>query len=150
MGLVINNTLNDINHGHLFEQFDFTTSQHTRELPVNYGGPVETNRGFVIYRHEDLFLDDAIIVIDDMAVSGSIGLLEEIAKGNGPKECILALGYAGWSANQLEEEIEENSWLTVPADSDLVFDANNDRKWQRAAFGNGIDLGKLSTVAGHA
>ena len=150
MGLIINQTLPDVDYGDLLNQFDLPKHIINSSLSVNYGGPVETNRGFVIYRHEDKYLDEAMITIGDMAISGSVELLTQIAQGKGPKERILALGYAGWSSNQLEDEIEDNSWISVPVDSDLVFDKNNDSKWHRASFGNGIDLSKLSTVAGHA
>ncbi|MDG1287143.1 MAG: YqgE/AlgH family protein [Rickettsiales bacterium] len=150
MGIIINHTLPKVDYGELFDQFDLPTGRINSSTPVNYGGPVEVNRGFVIYRHEDKFLQDAMLQMGDMAISGSIDLLRQIANNEGPKERILALGYAGWSPGQLEEEIEENSWISVPVDSDLVFDKNNDRKWHRAAFAHGIDLNKLSTVAGHA
>ncbi len=150
MGIIVNQTLPDVDYADLFNQFDLPKDNIDSSLSVNYGGPVEVNRGFVIYRHEDEFLDEAMITMGDMAISGSIDLLKKIAEGKGPKERILALGYAGWSPNQLEDEIEDNSWISVPVDSDLIFDTNNDSKWHRVSFGNGIDLTKLSTVAGHA
>ncbi len=150
MGLIVNHTLPNVDYRELFEQFDLPTGKIDDSKSVHYGGPVEMNRGFVIYRHENKFIDDAMLQMGDMAISGSIDLLKQIAKGEGPKERILALGYAGWSSGQLEEEIEDNSWISVPVDSSLVFDKNNDTKWHRAAFANGIDLNKLSTVAGHA
>ncbi len=150
MGIIINQTLPDVDYGDLCSQFDLPVNAIDSNLSIHYGGPVEANRGFVIYRHQDKYLDEAILTVGDMAISGSIDLLRQISEGNGPKERILALGYAGWSANQLEGEIEDNSWISVPASSDIVFSNNNDSKWHRASFGNGIDLSKLSTVAGHA
>jgi putative transcriptional regulator len=150
MGIIVNHTLPNVDYGALFEQFDLPVEYINSSLSVNYGGPVEVNRGFVLYKHEDNFLDHAMLIVDDMAVSGSIDLLTKISHNQGPKECLLALGYAGWSPGQLEEEIEQNSWISVPVDSDLVFDKNNDSKWSRAAFMHGIDLNKLSTTVGHA
>lgn len=150
MGLIVNHHLPNVDYGELFEQFNLPTKQIDKSLPVGYGGPVEVNRGFVIYRHEDRFLDEAMLKIGDLAISGSIELLRLIAQNKGPAESMLVLGYAGWSSGQLEDEMEENSWLSVPVDSDIIFDKDNDRKWHRAAFSNGIDLSKLSTVAGHA
>ena len=150
MGIIINHLLPDVQYRDLFEQFELPQSHIDGSEKVYYGGPVEVNRGFVIYRHEDRFLGEAMLQMDDLAISGSIDLLRQIALGEGPKEVILSLGYAGWSPGQLEEELEENSWITVPVDSNLVFDKNNDSKWHRASFMNGIDIHKLSTVAGHA
>lgn len=150
MGLIINHPLPEIRLGDLFEQFHIDDASIDTSRPVNYGGPVEVNRGFVIYRHEDKFIDGAMLRMGDMAISGSIDLLEKIAHGKGPKEYLLTLGYAGWSPGQLEDEIEDNSWISVPVDSKLIFDKQNDTKWHRAAFAHGIDLSKLSTVAGHA
>lgn len=150
MGIIVNQSLPEVNYADLLEQFNLPKHKIDSSVSVNYGGPVEVNRGFVIYRHEDRFLDEAMITMGDVAISGSMGLLQKIAEGTGPKQRIITLGYAGWSPNQLEEEIEDNSWISVPVNSDLVFDKNNDRKWHRASFGNGIDLSKLSTVAGHA
>ncbi len=150
MGIIINQPLPHLDKTEIFKQFDFKASASKTIHSIHYGGPVESQRGFVIYPHENKFLEDALITIGDIAISNSIDLLQKVAQNNGPKQSLLALGYAGWSAGQLEEEIEENCWLSVPLDLELIFDKNNDSKWQRAAFANGIDITKLSTVAGHA
>ncbi len=150
MGIIINQRLPEVTYGNLFDQFELDEIKTNTQKSVHYGGPVEANRGFVLYRHEGDFLKDAMLQIGELAISGTIEILEHIAADTGPKEYLLALGYAGWSPGQLEKEIENNSWISVPLDSKLIFDRNNDSKWQRAAFSHGIDLTKLSTVAGHA
>lgn len=150
MGIIINHTLDNVRYADLFEQLTLPTAALHQNLPVHYGGPVEVNRGFVIYEHEGRFLPEAMLTVGGIAISGSLGILKSIAAGAGPKRSLLALGYAGWAAGQLESEMEENSWISVPASIDLIFDQANTHKWERAAMLQGVDLRKLSTVAGHA
>ncbi len=150
MGIIINHTLENIHYSDLFEQLTLPTASLQVNPSVHYGGPVEVNRGFVIYEHEQRHLKDAMLVVGDIAISGSLGILKSIAEGNGPKRCLLALGYAGWAPGQLESEIEENSWISVPLSTDLIFDDSQEEKWERAAKLEGIDLRKFSTMAGHA
>jgi putative transcriptional regulator len=150
MGLIINHTLDSVHYDELFTQLNISRANLRQELPIHYGGPVEINRGFVVFEHKGRFLDEAMITVGDIAISGSLNLLRNIAEGTGPEKRLLALGYAGWSPGQLEEEIENNSWISVPVDNAIVFDNNNMNKWQRAALTHGIDLNKFSTTAGHA
>ena len=150
MGIIINHTLENLSYEDLFEQLSMPADKLKNTLPVHYGGPVEVNRGFVIYRHDEKFLDDAMLIIGEIAISVSLNLLQAIAAGEGPKDRLLALGYAGWAPGQLEAEIKINSWISVPVSSELLFDQNNPRKWERAAMLQAVDLSKLSTVAGHA
>ena len=111
--------------------------------------PWRSSRGFVL--HSADYVQDSTLVIDeDIALTATIDVLKAIASGNGPKERVLALGYAGWAAGQLDAEIQANGWLMVPADHDLVFGLDNDTKWQRAIAKLGVDLSLLSTEAGHA
>ena len=93
---------------------------------------------------------EALVIDDNIALTATIDVLKAIASGNGPKERVLALGYAGWAAGQLDEEIQANGWLMVPADHDLVFGLDNESKWQRAIAKLGVDLSLLSSEAGHA
>jgi putative transcriptional regulator len=150
MGIIINHTLDNIFYSDLFEQLGLPTTALTVNPTVHYGGPVEVNRGFVIYEHDERYLKEAMLVVGNVAISGSLGVLKAISEDSGPKRCLLALGYAGWGPKQLEAEIEENSWISVPLNSDLIFDQSQEEKWERAAQLQGIDLRKFSTMAGHA
>lgn len=118
-------------------------------LRIVRGGPVETGRGFVLHS-SDFFLKDSTLAIDDdVSLTATLDILKAIASGQGPKQAILALGYAGWSPGQLENEIQHNGWLHCPADADLIF-GDIDGKYQRALAKLGIDLAALSNEAGHA
>jgi putative transcriptional regulator len=120
-----------------------------RPQPVHFGGPVDPGRGFVL--HSADYREEATLdITGDFAMTATIDILRAIGKGEGPRQCLLALGYAGWAPGQLDAEIQANGWLSVPADPDLVFDDEQDGKWQRALKKLGIDLSMLSTDAGHA
>jgi putative transcriptional regulator len=120
-----------------------------RPQPVHFGGPVDPGRGFVL--HSADYREDATLdITGDFAMTATIDILRAIGKGEGPRQSLLALGYAGWAPGQLDAEIQANGWLSVAADSGLVFDDADDSKWQRALKKLGIDLSMLSTDAGHA
>jgi len=150
MGIIVNHTLDNITYHDLFEQLDITHSSGLNFKQVHYGGPVEINRGFVIYEDNGRFTHDAMLTVNGISISGSVSILRSIAEGDGPERCMLALGYAGWAPGQLEEEIQSNSWISVPVSQHLVFDGNNSTKWERAGMLQGVDLSKLSSTAGHA
>ena len=154
MGLVLNRPLEDVHYGDVYEQLKLHGPLHEGDRAVHFGGPVEMNRGFVLYPADadHTFESEGAesVTIGEVSVSTSTKMLERIAEGSGPKKHILTIGYAGWEAGQLERELEENSWLTVPASLPLIFDRDHETKWERAAFSLGVDIGKLSTVAGHA
>lgn len=150
MGVILNHKLDQVTYQDMFEQLNLPSNPHVATLPVYYGGPVEVNRGFLLYEHQGQYLDEAMAVVGEVAISGSLGVLKTIAAGGGPKRHLLALGYAGWAPGQLEEEIQENSWFSVPMDSDLIFSNNLSDKWQQAGKLQGIDISKFSTLAGHA
>ncbi|MEM9684241.1 MAG: YqgE/AlgH family protein, partial [Pseudomonadota bacterium] len=118
-------------------------------LPVHFGGPVESGRGFVL-QTTDYDADGTLDVSGDIALTSSIDVLEAIAGGRGPSKSMLALGYAGWGPGQLEIEIQENGWLTVAADDAILFGDENDGKWRDAMSKLGIDIGVLSSTAGRA
>lgn len=121
-----------------------------QEIQVLSGGPVQTDRGFVLHS-PDFFIDNSTLPIDDgVSLTATIDILRAIAAGNGPDHALLALGYAGWDAGQLEEEIQHNGWLTCPANPDLLFDPDHSSKYTRALRSIGIDLSRLSHSAGHA
>jgi putative transcriptional regulator len=119
-------------------------------MKVMKGGPVETGRGFVLHS-SDFFIKNATLPIDDgVCLTATLDILKAIAKGNGPRHALLALGYAGWAPGQLESEIQHNGWLHCPADSELIFGRDVEDKYERALQKLGIELAMLSSEAGHA
>jgi putative transcriptional regulator len=157
MGIVLNKPASDVSFPDLLVQLDIIPEKEVIRLPsrvgrmhVLMGGPVETSRGFVLHT-PDFFIDQSTLPIDDgICLTATVDILRAIAKGGGPQIALLALGYASWSAGQLESEIQANGWLNCPADADLVFDSALEVKYDLALRKIGIDLGMLSTQAGHA
>ncbi len=121
----------------------------TRDFVVRNGGPVDRSRGFVLHS-DDYKVDSSLPVSDEICLTATVDILRAISNGRGPRRALMALGYAGWGAGQLETEIAENGWLTCPASADLLFDADLDRKYDRIMHMIGIDLVRLSPTAGHA
>ena len=120
------------------------------DVKVLKGGPVETGRGFVLHS-ADYFIENSTLPIDEgICLTATLDILKAIARGNGPESAVLALGYAGWAPGQLEHEIQENGWLHCAADSELIFGNDIDGKYDKALHKIGIDIGKLSSEAGHA
>src|SRR5690349_13489041 len=157
MGIIVNRPAGSIDFPGLLVQLEIIKKTEQIELPENAetmrvlkGGPVETGRGFVLHS-SDFFIEDATLRIDnEICLTATIDILKAIARGAGPKHAILALGYAGWAAGQLESEIQENGWLHCDADPDLIFGDDIEEKYQRALRKIGIDPGMLSNEAGHA
>ena len=157
MGIIVNRPAGSIDFPGLLVQLDIIKKAEQIKLPetaesmkVLRGGPVETGRGFVLHS-SDFFIKDATLQIDDgICLTATVDILKAIAKGSGPKHAILALGYAGWAAGQLENEIQHNGWLHCAADPELIFGSDADEKYLRALRKIGIDPGMLSTNAGHA
>jgi putative transcriptional regulator len=157
MGIIVNRPAGSIDFPGLLVQLDIIKKDDQIKLPENAeslkvlkGGPVETGRGFVLHS-SDFFIQDATLRIDQgICLTATVDILKAIAKGSGPKHAILALGYAGWAAGQLESEIQDNGWLHCDADSDLIFGADIGEKYTRALRKIGIDPGMLSNEAGHA
>ena len=149
MGIVINR-VTDLHLGDIFEQLDIEPDKATNsESAVYLGGPVQNNRGFVL--HEPLGnWESTLTVTDKFGVSTSRDILEAIAQNRGPEKFLVALGYAGWGAGQLEREISENSWLSGPASRSIIFDLPVEQRWKAAAQLVGVDLTTLSGEAGHA
>ncbi len=149
MGLVVNKLADNVSFPDLLDQLNIQTGSVENEIFVHFGGPVETGRGFVL--HSSDYVQDATLVIDEnVGLTATVDILKSIAEGSGPDRSLLALGYAGWGAGQLDEEIQANGWLTVAPDVPLVFDGDLDGKWERAMNKMGIDFSKLSGDAGHA
>ena len=149
MGLVVNKLMDNISFPDLLDQLNLTGSDTPDGIKVHFGGPVETGRGFVL--HSADYVQDATLVIDDtVALTATIDILKAIATGKGPKHSLLALGYAGWGPGQLDDEIQRNGWLSVPADDRLIFGEGLDERWERAIAKLGINASMLSGAAGRA
>ena len=149
MGLVINKPIDSLTFPDLLKQLEIETGDAEQQIRVHFGGPVESARGFVLhsadYEHES-----TLVVNEQFSLTATIDVLKALADGSGPGRSILALGYAGWAPGQLDDEIRNNGWLTAPASEQLVFEIDNEQKWEASAQQIGIDLGKLSSDAGHA
>lgn len=151
MGFVINKPMTSISYTELLEQLEIEVSEdRASEVgPVHYGGPVESGRGFVLHSTE--FEREGTSPIDDLvSLTSTVDVLRAIAEGSGPRRYITALGYAGWGAGQLDQEIQRNDWLHVEADEALLFEYDLAAKWERALAKIGIRPEMLSGAAGHA
>jgi putative transcriptional regulator len=149
MGIVVNKPLESLSFSDLLEQLEIETESIDQSIRVHFGGPVEGARGFVL--HSSDYVHDATMIVDDeFALTATVDVLKALAEGDGPRESLLALGYAGWAPGQLDMEIQNNGWLTVPADGELVFRLDNERKWQSAVARLGVDISNLSGEVGHA
>ena len=156
MGIVINQPAKNIKFPDLLKQLGVIEGVSDMRAPrgapirVVNGGPVESGRGFVLHTN-DVFIDNSTMPIEDnICLTATLDILRSIAVGEGPEQALLALGYAGWDAGQLEREIHANGWLHCEADQDIVFDAEVDTKYARALRKIGIDPAMLSSEAGHA
>jgi putative transcriptional regulator len=157
MGIVINQPAPHIKFSDLLVQLEVIPAGERIELPprageirVLRGGPVETGRGFVLHT-ADFFIDNSTLPIDEgICLTATLDILKAIARGQGPANAVLALGYAGWAPGQLETEIQSNGWLNCDSDSELLFGPNTEEKYAQAMRKIGIDPGKLASDAGHA
>jgi putative transcriptional regulator len=150
MGLIINKPLEGVLFEDLLQQLKITvTSPESIEVPVLFGGPVEIGRGFVVHSPE-VILSQTMRLSDDLAVTTMTEMLGQIATGQGPQERLFCLGYAGWTAGQLDDEIKQNAWLHAPIKSELLFHLACDKKWDAAMHLAGIDPSFLTAKAGHA
>ncbi|MBE7183565.1 MAG: YqgE/AlgH family protein [Methylobacterium mesophilicum] len=120
-----------------------------RDIVVRNGGPVDRSRGFVLHSG-DYQVDSSLAVSDDVCLTATIDMLRAISTGNGPRHALMALGYAGWGAGQLETEIASNGWLTAPASLDMLFCNDLDETYARILASIGVEIAHLSAVAGHA
>ena len=148
MGLVINRLMPDLTFTKLLEQLE-VDHPVSRDLPIHFGGPVESARGFVLHS-ADYTGDETLVMEGNVALTATVDILREIAAGGGPRRNLLALGYAGWGPGQLEAEVHENAWLNVAADEGLLFDPDVDDKWEQALRKLGVDAAMLSGTAGRA
>jgi len=146
---VINRPL-EIELSEVFEQMHIASSESSASSqPVYQGGPVHRDRGFIIHNPAHDW-ESTIQVTSELAVSTSKDILEAMSQGTGPDAALVALGYAGWGAGQLEQEMGQNAWLSGPATLEVLFRTPAERRWQRAAAGMGVALDSLSNDIGHA
>jgi putative transcriptional regulator len=156
MGLIINQRATNIDFPDLLERLGLSSSatgaeaERKKTRTVHVGGPVESGRGFVLHSADYQVHDQTLQIDSSVCLTATIDILKAIAGGAGPNRSILALGYAGWSAGQLESEIAANGWLNCPADPDLVFSSDLERKYDRALAKLGVDLSHLVSDIGHA
>jgi putative transcriptional regulator len=149
LGVIVNRPTT-LNLGGLFEQLALADAdQEIANCPVLSGGPVARERGFVLHNPGASY-DSSVAVSPDIHLTLSRDVLDAMATGTGPEQSLVALGYAGWDAGQLEQEMLSNTWLTVPASPEIIFDVPFPDRWSVAAETIGIDISKISVHAGHA
>ena len=148
MGIVINHPLK-LSLGDIFEQMEMPTNPRVGRETVLSGGPVQVERGFVLHPAGQRW-ESTLQISPEVSLTASRDIIQAMAEDRGPENAIVALGYAGWSAGQLEDEIANNAWLTVPADSHVLFNTPVEQRWSSAAKQLGIDLNLISATAGHA
>lgn len=150
MGLIINKPAQDLSLGDILAQLDLDAGATAKATPVFFGGPVEMGRGFILHSGE-YDNDASTLKVDDrFSMTATRDILEAMAAGDGPAESLAALGYAGWSPGQLEDELMQNAWLTCDAETAIVFSDDHDGKWKAALAKLGIDPLLLSAEGGNA
>jgi len=157
MGLVINQRAENLSYASLLDKLELFAAEtmddnnsSINSLPVHIGGPVSTSRGFVLHSN-DFFIDDSTLKIDEkISLTSTIDIIKAIATGKGPQQSMTAIGYSGWGPGQLEHEIQENGWLTCPADDEIIFENEIDLKYNNAMNKLGIDIAFLAHDHGHA
>ncbi len=150
MGLVVNHR-SEQNLEAIFDQLEIDcTDDAIRQTPVFLGGPVQLQQGFVLHDAAPGTYEQSLQVGEDMYLTTSLDILQDIAQGKGPDHYLVALGYAGWSAGQLEQELQDNAWLTAPASPEITFHPDIDARWQLAFDQLGFDLDSLSPTTGSA
>ncbi|MGH1471915.1 MAG: YqgE/AlgH family protein [Cellvibrionaceae bacterium] len=148
LGFVINHPL-DIKLNEIYQQLELDDLSTSQQQEVLCGGPLQPENGFILHSNDKTF-ESSLTISSDICLTASKDVLVEMAKNNGPEKAIVALGYAGWSPGQLEKEISENAWLTVPADPNIIFDVPCEQRWASVSKYLGIDLNLIHSTAGHA
>ncbi|WP_372765013.1 YqgE/AlgH family protein [Litorivivens sp.] len=149
MGIVVNHPL-DVRVDEVLDQLSLADAAYPHNEPVFAGGPLHTDRGFVLHSSAAQRWQESIAISSDIQLTTSLDILGDIATNAGPPYNLIALGYAGWAPGQLEAELEENAWLTVPADHHLLFEVPHHKKLDAALRKMGVDLAKLAPYTGHA
>ena len=148
MGIIINKKIDYDLYPDLLEQLGIDNPLVGKKLYIRYGGPVESGRGFVLHSDE-VIRKETLTIEKGIALTSTSEFFENLSKGNGPKNSILALGYAGWGPGQIENELLSNSWMTVRSDSNFIFDESVNNKWKDAYKLLGVDPNKLSYNSGN-
>ncbi|WP_444920740.1 YqgE/AlgH family protein [Microbulbifer sp. CnH-101-G] len=148
MGIVIN-APSKVHWREVFEQLSLQDSSQRGSEAVLLGGPISPEQGFVLHGAGVQF-DSTTEINMEISLTASRDILESLASGHGPDDVLLALGYSGWGPGQLEQELAENAWLTLPAEPEILFATPVEKRWQSAAARHGIDLSGLGSQAGHA
>ena len=151
LGVIINRTVDSLSINDVLDQFSLPKSKSGRigHQPIYVGGPVHNELGLVLHRGLGDW-QSTLKVGSQLGLTSSRDVLEAIAHSGGPDDCLLVLGYAGWGAGQLDLEIRQNAWLTVPADPRIIFEVEIEQRWAQAAASLGVDIATLNTGAGHA
>ncbi len=150
MGLIVNKPMPSFNFGDLLTQLNITRKGQGRDIRVHFGGPVERGRGFVLHSDDYAGGNATTRLSGGYGMTATLDVLESLAQGAGPRQAILALGYAGWGAGQLEAEIARNDWLVGDPAEELIFSDRDGGKWMGALRHMGIDPISLSSSAGRA
>jgi len=149
MGIIVNQPL-DLTVKEIFDHLQITTRSDFSNMPVMAGGPVQMDHGFVLHRRCDREWEASLKVTPEITLTTSQDILRAIAGDEGPEQHLIALGYAGWSAGQLEQELVDNAWLTLPGRSDIIFSTPAEERLPAAAALLGVDMNLISGQAGHA
>ena len=149
MGIIINKKIDYDLYPDLLQQLDIDKPLNNKKLFIRYGGPVESGRGFVLHS-DDRVIKETLNIHKGVALTSTAEFFDDLSKGKGPKNSILALGYAGWQPGQLEYEMMQNSWMSLSVDSSFLFDDEVSRKWSQAYKLMGIDPNSLSFQSGRA
>ena len=149
MGIIINKKIDYDLYPDLLQQLGIDNPLNNKKLFIRYGGPVESGRGFVLHS-DDMVRKETLNIDKGVALTSTAEFFDDLSKGKGPKNCILALGYAGWQPGQLESEIMRNSWMSLSVDNSFLFDDEVSRKWSQAYKLIGIDPNSLSFQSGNA
>lgn len=149
MGFVVNKKIKEFSFSDLANQMPISTLKPITPIDLHQGGPLDKVRGFVLHS-TDYLKGDSLVVDDNFAVSSSIDILSDIAFGSGPRDNLIALGYASWEPEQLEKEIISNHWLVAPSSLDLVFHTKDEEKWQKAIESIGIEVSRFCQTYGRA
>ncbi|HEY4264866.1 MAG TPA: YqgE/AlgH family protein [Micropepsaceae bacterium] len=150
MGIVINKPIPGLTFAEVMKQLEIETQPLAGELPILYGGPVETGRGFVLHSGEYEASDSTLPVSEDISLTATLDIVRAMAEGRGPKHALFALGYAGWAPGQVESEFQTNGWLHCPSDPSLVFGVSAEAKWLTALQRLGIGPSGLVSDTGRA
>lgn len=150
MGIMINRAVEGVQFRELMEKLELDVASEVNDVPILYGGPVETGRGFVLHSGDYESADSTLSVSDDVSLTATIDILRALGQGKGPKKALFALGYAGWGPGQIEDEIRANGWLHCDSDAKLLFESQLGSRWKEALRKLGIDASGLTAHAGQA